>query len=168
METWNISDRGRWQWNKWRGRIFNIGQFKRYITTCETISNQPKNEIPNQIINEAEFKVELSRAAARSRLGPLSREVTVDWQWSGIRLLRSVVGGPWPLLAPLATVVRSAPQSDPTVLCSEGQHSLRLFLILLPCEDGVQCLAGEMLRTHGHESTCACPGWSLRGGLGLA
>ena len=132
METWNICDRGRWQWNKWRERIFNDGQFANNIKST-------KNEITNQIINEAEFKVELSRAAARSRLGPLSREVTVDWQWSGIRLVRSVVGGPWPLLAPLATVVRSAPQSDPTVLCSEGQHSLRLFLILLPCEDGVQC-----------------------------
>ena len=61
-----------------------------------------------QIINEAKL-MELSRSAGV--LAPLSREVTVDW-WSGIRLRqwwRSVAAA-----AP-ATVVRSAPQSDPTV-----------------------------------------------------
>ena len=75
-----------------------------------------------QIINEAKL-MELSRSAGV--LAPLSREVTVDW-WSGIRLRqwwRSVAAA-----AP-ATVVRSAPQSDPTVgaLCTSEGQTLRLF-----------------------------------------
>ena len=90
-----------------------------------------------QIINEAKL-MELSRSAGV--LAPLSREVTVDW-WSGIRLRqwwRSVAAA-----AP-ATVVRSAPQSDPTVgaLSAVKDNTLRLFL-LLPREDGVQCRAGK-------------------------
>ena len=114
-----------------------------------------------QIINEAKL-MELSRSAGV--LAPLSREVTVDW-WSGIRLRqwwRSVAAA-----AP-ATVVRSAPQSDPTVggaLCSEGQHSPSFPSSSMGGRSSVS--RREMLRRHAHESTCG-PGWSLRGGLGLA
>ena len=51
-------------------------------------------------------------STAAGVLAPLSREVTVDW-WSGIRL-RLRGGGPSVAAAALS-VVRSAPQSDPTV-----------------------------------------------------